>query len=119
VRAFRIYRLITKAEFKYVFDKAHKINHKYLLVLYRPNQKQHARIGITIGKRIVNHAVDRNRIKRVIKESFRINREKVSGFDIVVLIRRQCDLLSKEELRKGVDYLWEKLVRQHLNQSSS
>ncbi len=72
-----------------------------------------------MGKRAVSNAVDRNRIKRIVRDSFRFNQEKLIGWDIVVIVRQQCDSLSKEKIRKGIDDLWERLVTQCQNRSSS
>ena len=105
----RNHRLVTKAEFKSIFDKSKKISQRYLLVLYKPNQITHARLGLVIGKRAVNSAVKRNRIKRIIRESFRHQHESLKGVDIIVIARQQCDKLSNQKLREGIDYLWEKL----------
>ncbi len=105
----RNHRLITKAEFKNIFDKSHKVNQRYLLALFKPNQKPYARLGLVIGKKVANSAVARNRIKRVIRESFRLTQDKLSGLDIIVIGRHQCDTLNKMELRKGIDRLWENL----------
>lgn len=102
-------RLVTKAEFKAVFDNAQKVSQKYLLVLYKPNQNLHSRLGLVVGKRFANKAVSRNRIKRVIRESFRFNFENLKGIDIIVIARHQCDTLTKHKLREGIDKLWEKL----------
>lgn len=105
----RNHRLVTKAEFKSIFDKSKKISQKYLLALYKPNQTTHARLGLVIGKRTVNSAVKRNRIKRIIRESFRHQRESLKGVDIIIIARQQCDKLSNQKLREGIDQLWEKL----------
>lgn len=115
----RSQRLVTKAEFKQVFDESNKIVQKYLLILLRPNEKNHARLGISVGKRVANTAIARNRIKRVIRESFRCHKHHLLGWDIVVIARQQCDKLDKAKLRKGIDSLWEKLLTQYPNRSSS
>jgi len=115
----RSYRLVNKAEFQIVFDEPLKINQRYLTILYRSNQKNHARIGIIVGKRVANDAVARNRIRRIVRDSFRLNQEKLAGWDIVVIARQQCDTLSKDKIRKGIDDLWEKLIRSSQNRSSS
>lgn len=115
----RSYRLVNKAEFQIVFDEPLKINQRYLTILYRSNQKNHARIGIIVGKRVANSAVARNRIRRIVRDSFRLNQEKLTGWDIVVIARQQCDTLSKDKIRKGIDDLWEKLIRSSQNRSSS
>jgi ribonuclease P protein component len=114
----RDHRLVTKAEFKRVFDESKKVNHRHVLILYSPNQKPHARIGIIVGKRFANSAVDRNRIRRVIRDSFRHVKDSLAGIDIVVIARSQCDTLSKATLRKGIDDLWKRLLTQHQKCSS-
>lgn len=112
----RSHRLVTKADFKRVFDEPIKVGQRYLMILCRLNQKKHARIGIIVGKRVANSAVARNRIRRIVRESFRLNQEKLVGWDIVVIGRQQCDTLSCDNIRKGIDNLWEKLLK---NSSSS
>lgn len=108
-----------KADYTFTRDKPHKISHKYLLILFKPNQDLSARLGLIVGKRVANLAVTRNRIKRVIRESFRVKQKELKGFDIVVIARQHCDTLSKEELRKGLDKLWEKLITHYQKSCSS
>jgi ribonuclease P protein component len=106
----RDHRLVSKADYKSVFDKSFKVNQKHLVVLFKPNEKPHARLGLVIGKRVANSAVARNQIKRVMRESFRLNHEQLKGLDIIIIGRQQCDTLDKTKLREGIDRLWEKLL---------
>lgn len=108
----RSHRLVTKAEFKQVFDEARKTSQKHLLILSKPNQNAFARLGVIVGKRVARTAIARNRIKRVVRESFRLNQDRLVGRDIIVLARPYCDTLDKTKLRKGIDDLWEKLLSQ-------
>lgn len=109
----RSHKLTTKADYKITLDKPYKVSQKYLLILFKPNQTMHARLGLMVGKRVAPHAVTRNSIKRVIRESFRAEQQNLKGLDIVVIARQQCDTLSKVELRKGLDKLWEKIKTQY------
>ena len=109
------HRLVTKAEFKNVFDDALKVSQKHVLILYKPNHKNHPRIGIIVGKRVANLAVSRNRIRRLVRESFRVYQEKLAGWDIVVIARGNCDTLTNLKLREGIDSLWERLLNQYLS----
>lgn len=106
----RTHRLLTKAEYKSVFDQSMKVSGRHLLILFKPNKKSHARLGLMVGKRVANLAVARNQIKRAIRESFRVNQDKLKGFDLVVIARQQCDTLSKQKLRESIEKLWEKLL---------
>lgn len=105
----RHHRLLSKAEFKSVFDNAKKVSQKHLLVLYKPNETINSKLGLIVAKRFANKAISRNRIKRIIRESFRHSYEKLKGMDIIVIARQQCDTLTKRKLREGIDILWEKL----------
>ena len=107
----RTYSLANQLEIKQVFDNARKVSQKHLLILFKPNQKIHARLGIIVGKRVASSAVVRNRIRRVIRESFRLTQEKLIGLDIIVIARHPCAVLDKEKLRQGIDELWEKLIK--------
>ncbi len=105
----RNYRLLTKSDFKSVFDNAQKISQKHLLVLYKPNSCLHSRLGLIVAKRFANKAASRNQIKRVLRESFRHSFKDLKGLDIIIIARYQCDTLTKHELREGIDKLWKKL----------
>jgi ribonuclease P protein component len=109
----RNHRLVNKAEFKSVFDASAKVSQRYILALYKPNCANKARIGIIVGKRVARLAVERNQIKRVIRESFRAIQEQLQHLDIVVIARQQCDSLDKVQLREGIDKLWQRLVTQY------
>lgn len=58
------------------------------MVFARPNGLPHARIGIIAGKRVAARAVDRNRVKRLVREVFRAMRHRLRGLDVVVQLRR-------------------------------
>lgn len=103
-------RLLTKADFQSVFDNATKINQRHLLLLFKKNLLSHGRLGIIVSKRVSKKAVTRNRIKRTIRESFRLWQERIKGFDIVIIARQQCDILDNKKLREGIELLWQKLI---------
>jgi ribonuclease P protein component len=107
----RSHRLTKKAEYNALFNKPNKISQPGWLILFKPNKKKHAKLGLIIAKRIINKATQRNTVKRIIRESFRNNKEKLKGFDIIVLIQKQCNKLDKQKLREGINQLWEKLLK--------
>lgn len=111
----KLLRLTKKIEFQAVFDKSQKVSQKHLLALYQANDKNHARIGIIVSKRIAKSAVTRNQIKRVVRESFRNHQARLKGLDIIVIARHQCDTLDKLKLREGIDKLWQKLPHNALS----
>jgi ribonuclease P protein component len=52
------------------------------------NHKSFARLGIIVGKRTVQHAVARNFLKRLIRETFRAQQHRLVGYDVLVRVRR-------------------------------
>jgi ribonuclease P protein component len=56
-------------------------------VLARINGLEHARLGLAVSKKKLKRAVDRNRLKRVIRESFRSHQTMLTGLDLVVVNR--------------------------------
>ncbi|WP_100644205.1 ribonuclease P protein component [Alteromonas facilis] len=104
-------RLLTPTHFNFVFSDATPATSNAFTVLARHNDEQHPRLGITIAKKRIRHAHDRNRVKRIIRESFRINQHRLPNVDIVVLGKSNAELLSNQELFTVLDKLWKKLAK--------
>ncbi|AXQ14133.1 MULTISPECIES: ribonuclease P protein component [Shewanella] len=104
-------RLLTPAQFKTVFTNPIKASSAEITLLAVPNEMQHPRLGLTVAKRHVKRANQRNRIKRVIRDSFRLNQHDLPPLDIVVLVRGGVLDMDNEQLRKLVEKLWRKLSR--------
>lgn len=79
-----------------------------MIALHKSNQKDHARLGIIVGKRYAKKAVQRNQLRRIIRESFRQHKESLKGLDIIVLLRSECTpLIDKKAWRANIDHLWQ------------
>lgn len=102
----RTYRLASKHDFQSVFANPQKISRKSFVVLYRPNNLSHPRLGIVISKNNVKRAVDRNRLRRLVRESFRQQSHQLKALDIIVLLRSKCSPSGRETLREDIDNLW-------------
>lgn len=101
---------MTKQDFRSVFEKPHKIKLHGLVALYKPAFLPHARLGIVIGKHIVKQAVMRSRLRRIVRESFRLHKEQLKGLDIIVLLRSEWNSFAKRAWRAEVDQLWKTLA---------
>lgn len=105
-------RLLSPRQFKAVFDSpTGKVPGRQVLLLARPNGLEHPRLGMVIGKKSVKLSVERNRIKRQIRESFRLHQLELSNWDIVIVARRGVADQTNAELAKQFDKLWRKLAR--------
>lgn len=102
-------RLTRPAEFRRVFARPRKVSSRHALILARDNSLSRGRLGLAIAKRQVKTAVQRNRIKRHARESFRAHAAELVGLDCVVLARAGLDRLSDQELRRVFDALWQDL----------
>ena len=106
-------RLLKPAEFQRVFAQANlKASTRNLLLLAAPNNLKHARVGFTISKKQVRLAVQRNRIKRIIREYFRLHCDEMPSIDIIVLAKKGFDGLSNDDIYNGFGSLWLKLIDQ-------
>ena len=94
-------RLLNAQDYKSVFDQAeYRASHKHLLILARQNTLGHPRLGIIVAKKNTRRAVDRNRLKRIIREQFRTSLS--ANIDMVVLSRSGLDKLEACEINQIV-----------------
>lgn len=101
-------RLLTPAHFENVFNNATPAVSPHITALARKNNTGKARIGITIAKKRVKTAVERNRIKRVIRENFR-QQHQLPNIDIVIVAKSGVDKLTNSDINKALNKLWKKL----------
>jgi ribonuclease P protein component len=76
-----------------------------------PNQETHARLGLAIATKTFGSAVARNRIKRIARESFRLNQHELPPVDITVAARAAARTAGGSSLRASLDALWQQLAK--------
>ena len=81
----KAHRLPDAAAFSRVFGDARRSRDRLFTVLSRKNDSETARLGLAIAKKHVKHATQRNRIRRIVRESFRRHLSTLAGLDVVVL----------------------------------
>jgi ribonuclease P protein component len=105
-------RLLCASDFKPVFDNApFRASHQYFLILARLNDQTIPRLGLVMAKKHMRLAVERNRMKRLIRESFRLHQEELSGLDIVVLSRKGMDNLSNNDFSQQLNQQWQRIFK--------
>jgi len=100
-------RLLNASDFSAVFNNTHfKVSCRYFLVLARRNESSNSRLGLVVAKKNIPTAVQRNRIKRLIRDSFR-RQELIDGLDLVVLVRKGADKLPNDAISPAIAKLWQ------------
>lgn len=104
-------RLLRPADYSGVFNDVQlRIPHRHFLILASPNGLGWPRLGLIFSKRNLKHAVQRNRVKRIVRETFR-HRTDLDSLDIVVLGRQHLAAQDNQALHRALDALWQKLAR--------
>ena len=112
-------RLLVAADYNHVFACAARSGDACLTVLARENGGRPARLGLAIARRRVRRAVDRNRIKRLARESFRHHRQELLGLDLVVMARDGVARRSNAELVASLLCHWNTLSSRCRRSSAS
>lgn len=112
-------RLLSNSDFQQVFrhTQCKSIDNKFTL-LARRNGLGHPRLGLAVSKRKIKTAVGRNRIKRLIRESFRIQQDSLPDVDVVVLARDGLLQASNAEIAESLRLHWQRLAKRCVNSSS-
>ncbi len=103
------FRLKNKQQLKKIFHDAERLSSNYFTMFFKANNLGHPRLAIIITKRSVRDAVDRNRLRRVIKESFRLHQHMISGYDVLIIASKGIDQLTNKGLTQCLEKQWQRL----------
>lgn len=109
----RRYRLTKTDEFSSVFGFRRAIRGKLLMLHYqpRPEGNTEARLGLVVGKKLLKRAVDRNTVKRIVRDHFRRCRAGLPAVDLIVRLAVKPAPLDRKLLAEDFLALLEKLQR--------
>ena len=99
-------RLLSARDYSRVFDKAIKVHNRAFTLLARKNDLNKSRLGLVIAKKNLKFAHQRNRVKRLLREYFRLQRSQFAHYDLVILTRRDIAVLSKTDIIRLRDDLF-------------
>ena len=103
-------RLLKAADYKAVFDGAQfNVSCRHFLILAGCSEFSKSRLGLVVAKKNIPGAVQRNRIKRHIREAFRQSPGLASPLDLVVLVRKDADKLNGSQLSQQISALFQDL----------
>jgi ribonuclease P protein component len=101
-------RLLNAGAYGRVFKKATRSRDKCFTVLSRNNDMDIARLGQAISKKNCRFATGRNRIKRVVRESFRHHQAALAGLDVIVINQPAARAAGNQQLFNSLTGHWER-----------
>jgi ribonuclease P protein component len=102
-------KLIKTDEFSSVFNFRKRISAKFLALHYQPNQIGHARLGLVVGKKVARRAVDRNYMRRVLREFFRMQQHEINHVDLVIRVQKKFEKEDFIQIKQEFDTLVAKI----------
>ncbi len=91
-------RIIKDEEFRQIYREGKRCHTKNFMVIVSPNSQGHARLGLRAGKKVGN-AVKRNRIKRLVREFFRLNQNRLPGSqDYLIIAKKEVNNLNYNQV---------------------
>jgi ribonuclease P protein component len=99
-------RLRSRTDFRRVYERRASVGDGLVRMLGRLSELDHPRIGLSVSRQIGN-AVRRNRWKRLLREAFRLSREKLpDGLDFIVIPREGAKPELRPLMKSLVDLSW-------------
>lgn len=86
-----------------------RIANKHLVMRYRLNAMNTARLGLIVSKKTAKLAVERNYMRRVMRELFRLNQHQLPPIDLIVQIQQAFDKTKFKEVKQEFEHLIQKL----------
>ena len=102
-------RIIDAPAYRWTMGKRKLLYGKYFTMYYRQHTLGYGRFGIIVSKANVKHAVDRNLIKRISREWFRLNKGELTSHSLVFVAKKSANTATRTELVTCLEKLAQKL----------
>ena len=105
------HRLKTRSDFDRVFSTPKRSGGRFFTVLAVPNACSESRLGLIVSRKVDRRAVGRNRVKRLVRESFRTHVWSAHGVDVVVLAKAGAASAPSDEVFNELRRHWRRVSR--------
>ena len=102
-------RLRRKREFDAVYAHGRRFGNSFFGMTAYRNEQGGPRLGLAVAVKTAGNAVERNRIRRVIRESFRLPQHEIPALDLVVSARLHARGAAGAQLRAQLEPLWQEV----------
>ena len=113
----RCARLRAAADFT-ALRQGRRVAARHFLTQYHLTDGATARLGMAVSRRVSKRAVVRNRIRRVVRESFRLHRAELPACDVLLIARSSAAEQASPQLRADLDLIWRALAALKPQQAS-
>lgn len=103
-------RLLLPREFDGVFQSGRRERGRFFVCVVAAGTMSQARIGFAVGKKHLPNAHDRNLVKRIARESFRVRRARMPLVDLVLSPGRDVGKGDRHTLRRDLDALFDRVI---------
>jgi ribonuclease P protein component len=105
-------RLRHKRDFDAAYARGRRMADGFFAVTVRRNDVGAPRLGLAVAVKVAGGAVARNRLRRIIRESFRLHQRELPAADLVVSARPPARTATASALRDSLAALWKKVGEQ-------
>jgi len=103
-------RLRSKLQFDAIYAGGRRIDDRYFALRIKANGLAHPRVGLAVAVKTAGNAVARNRIRRQVRESFRLSQMELPAVDIVVAAKFPAREAPVTTLRASLATLWKRVA---------
>jgi len=112
-------RLRHKVDFDAAYARGRRMSDTFFSVTVRANEVGTPRLGTSVAVKVAGNAVARNRLRRIVRESFRLHQRELPSVDLVVSARPASRTAAASALRASLAALWKKVSEQCASSPSS
>jgi ribonuclease P protein component len=103
--------MLKRHEFVALAKSGRRIQNENFIAVFAPARHGRSRLGVTVTKK-VGQAVKRNRIKRLVREFFRLNRQFISGaWDINIIAKNQIADITSQQAYRALQNIFDRISR--------
>lgn len=112
-------RLRSKLQFDAVYAGGRRIDDRFFALRVKANGLAHPRVGLAVAVKTAGNAVRRNRLRRLVRESFRLAQLELPAVDVVVAAKYPAAEASATSLRDSLATLWKRVASTCASSSKS